>query len=90
MFISLFMIGESILGLIEVLRSCRKRKKTVEPEKEDENQIQNVLQQVTHLTTLALEDRKNNKYEESKQDITLEDISRYRRNGKIFKMGFDL
>jgi len=53
-------------------------------DKEDLKPIEQILQNVTHLTTLALEEQKQNRYEEEKSDITLQDIAYYKHKRKGF------
>ena len=76
------LVGDVVLYIIKcMVKKYRKKHRRVQPEDEIKP-IQNILQHITHLTTMALDDRKKKNYEESKLEITLEDI---KRKGRTFK-----
>jgi len=83
---SFIMIGDSVFYLSSFAYSkCKRKPKKVQSELEIK-QIKNITKNyITHLTTMTLEERKQSNYEESKLEITLEDISSFKRKGKTFK-----
>ena len=84
------MIGDGIRVLSSYIYSKIKKTKPKQVGPDSEiKPIENILNHITRITTLQLEDRREDRradqYEESKIEVTLEDISRFKKKGRTFQ-----
>lgn len=83
MLLSFFFFGKGIVVLIIYFNKKRAETKVpVAPDNSDKDPkpIEKVptFRNITHLTTLELDDSRRNKYEESKTEITIDDMTKYK------------
>lgn len=84
--VSLGILGDSIRAIITSIRNRVKASKNkVVNDQDDIKPIENILNHITRLTSLALEERRMEKYEESKIEVTLEDINSFKKRGRTFR-----
>lgn len=83
MFISFFFFGKGLIALILYFNKKRAETKVpVAPDNSDKDPkpIEKIptFRNITHLTTLELDNSRRNKYEESKTEITIDDMTKYK------------
>ena len=82
--LAFMMITEGLKVLfVYVYQKIKKPKQKVSPEI-DIKPIDNILNHITRITSLPLDDRRQDNYEESKIEITLDDVSRFKKRGRTF------
>lgn len=84
MLAAIWMIAAGFMALYAKIRAKYKKNKAPVAPQQEIKPIENILHHITHMTTLALDDRRQRNYEESKVEITLEDISNFKRKRKTF------
>lgn len=69
--------------LVFVYQKVKKPQAKVTPDS-DIKPIENILNHITRITSLPMEESRHQNYEESKVEITLEDVTRFKKRGRTF------